>query len=126
MIHILGFVVWRLPLGARSLRCRLVTAALAFSGALNAALPAPVPAQAATASPAISSPAISSPATAAPFSSASARLHRLVAPTFSGDSAFTTVAFLDAYLLDRPEATEWLASDALTHATAGVFVLDRK
>lgn len=40
--------------------------------------------------------------------------------------ASTAIAFLDAYVLDRPEAKEWLASDALTRATAGVSTLDRK
>lgn len=40
--------------------------------------------------------------------------------------ASTAIAFLDAYVLDRPEARAWLASDALTRATAGVSTLDRK
>ena len=88
MTFVLAFVVGRLPLGARSLRCRLAVASLAFAGVLSAALPAATPAQAATASP----------SAAPPFSSASARLHRLVAPAFSGDSAYTTVAFLDQFV----------------------------
>lgn len=40
--------------------------------------------------------------------------------------ATTGVAFFDAYLRDRPEAHAWLASDALTEATAGVSTLQRK
>lgn len=40
--------------------------------------------------------------------------------------ASTAIAFLDAYVLDRVEAKEWLASEALTRATAGVSTLDRK
>lgn len=40
--------------------------------------------------------------------------------------ATTGVAFFDAYLNDRAEAHAWLASDALTEATAGVSTLARK
>lgn len=40
--------------------------------------------------------------------------------------ASTAVAFLDATLKGRREATEWLASDALSEATAGVSTLSRK
>jgi predicted dienelactone hydrolase len=40
--------------------------------------------------------------------------------------ASTAIAFLDAYLLDRAEAKDWLASDALFEATEGVSTLSAK
>lgn len=40
--------------------------------------------------------------------------------------ASTAVAFLDETLQGRKEAAAWLASDALSEATAGVSTLSRK
>jgi len=40
--------------------------------------------------------------------------------------ASTAVAFLDAYVLKRPEAVAWLATDALNQATGGRSTLSRK
>ncbi|MCE9601097.1 MAG: M28 family peptidase [Gemmatimonadetes bacterium] len=82
-------VLGRLSLVDRAPRCRRVAASLALTGVLCAASAVALSAQAAPAA---------SRAAAAPTSSASARLHGLVAPAFSGDSAFTTVAFLDRFV----------------------------
>lgn len=40
--------------------------------------------------------------------------------------ASTAIAFFDAYVLDRPEAREWLTSDALNRTTGGISTLARK
>jgi hypothetical protein len=51
------------------------------------------------------------------------------APGIEGNElalATTAGAILDAYLKERQEALDWVASDAVTKATSGVSVLSRK